>query len=187
MYKLPTKINIDGQSYNIRNKGDYRVILDVIAAFNDVELTDEEKALCALEIFYEDYVLIPSGKIEEALKEIMKFINYGDDTKPEKNSVKLMDWEQDFKLIIAPVNRVLGYEVRQKEYLHWWTFIAAYYEIGECSFANVISIRQKKQKGKKLDKWEQEFYRENKDIIDLRNKVTKAEQDCIDEILGLQE
>lgn len=61
-----------------------------------------------------------------------------------RKSPKLVDWGQDFKLIVAPVNRILGLEARAEKYLHWWSFISAYYEIGECLFAQVIRIRRKR-------------------------------------------
>ena len=48
-------------------------------------------------------------------------------------------------------------------------------EIDEGAFSNVISIRRKKSKGKKLEKWEQDFYNENRKLIDLKPKYTKEE------------
>ena len=53
-------------------------------------------------------------------------------------------------------------------------------EIGECTFSNIISIRSKKQKGQKLEKWEQNFYKENRKMIDLPHKLSKEEQDFLD-------
>ena len=35
-------------------------------------------------------------------------------------------------------------------------------------------------KGKKLEDWEQEFYRENKKIIDFPHKLTDEEQEWLD-------
>lgn len=186
MYDLPVIVEISGKNYNIRNRGDYRVILDVIAALNDIDLADFEKAMCALEIFYENLEDIPHEHMEAALKEVMTFINCGDCTQPPSSGPSLMDWEQDFKLLVAPVNRVLGCEIRSTEYLHWWTFISAYYEIGECSFASVVSIRSKQKKGKKLEKWEQEFLRDNREIVELKTKTSKEEQSFINEILGME-
>ena len=48
-------------------------------------------------------------------------------------------------------------------------------------------IRQKKKKGKKMEKYEQDFYFRNKEIVDLKTKYTKEEQEYIDrmnELLG---
>ena len=44
----------------------------------------------------------------------------------------------------------------------------------------VLGIRQKRAKGKKLEKWEQEFYRNNKALCDLKKKYTAEEQEEID-------
>ena len=81
-----------------------------------------------------------------------------------------MDWEQDAPHIIPAVNKVLGGEVRSMRELHWWTFLSAYMEIGQSLFSSVLSVRQKKAKHKKLEKDEEEFYRENKALIDLHSK-----------------
>ena len=87
-----------------------------------------------------------------------------------------MDWEQDFQYIVAPINRVIGKEIRSLEYLHWWTFISAYYEIGDCLFAQIVRIRSIKAKGKRLDKQDQEFYKENKRLVDIKSKYSETEE-----------
>ena len=72
--------------------------------------------------------------------------------------------------------------------MHWWTFLSAYMEIGECTFSHVLSIRTKKAKGKTLEKWEQEFARENSDIIKLNHKLSEEEQEeekLLEELLGV--
>jgi hypothetical protein len=91
-----------------------------------------------------------------------------------------MNWKHDFKSLVAPVNRVLGYEIRSVNYLHWYTFLSAYFEIGECQFQTIVSIRSKRMKGKKLENWEQEFYRENKKMVDLPQNLTEEEQEWLD-------
>ena len=91
-----------------------------------------------------------------------------------------MDWEHDFKVLVAPMNKVLSCEIRTVEYLHWWTFLAGYMELGECLFSNIVSIRKKKMTGKKLEQWEQEFYRENKKLVDLPQNLTEEEKEWLD-------
>jgi Bacteriophage Gp15 protein. len=51
-YELPTSVAIDDIEYKINKKCDYRMILDVISALNDDELTNEQKAIVSLNIFY---------------------------------------------------------------------------------------------------------------------------------------
>ncbi|MDR1940030.1 MAG: bacteriophage Gp15 family protein [Clostridiales bacterium] len=183
MYNLPTKISLEGREYEIRNKGDYRVVLDVIAALNDVNLSDGEKAVAVLIIFYPQYAEISDA--QTALNEVMSFINCGetDGTETGRRS-RLIDFEQDFQLIVAPVNKVIGCEIRALEYLHWWTFMSAFHEVGECSFAQVVEIRKKQAKGKKLETWEREFYNDNKSVVDLKKRVNDKDKAIIDRVMG---
>lgn len=180
MWSLPISVEIDGTEYAIRNKCDYRVVLDVISALNDEELEMEHRIECALFIFYED--LTGLQDFQTAITEMMKIINLGKEiTEEEQHKPQLMDWEHDFTQLASPVSRVLGYSVRDENYYtHWWDFVGAYMEIGECTFANIISIRRKRMKGEKLKTWEQDFYKENKKIIDLPHKFTDEEQEWLD-------
>lgn len=176
IYDLPYSVNINGEIHPIRNKCDFRVILDVISALNDVELTNDEKIKCALVIFYGDILKI--NDFETAINEMFKIINGGEEPDQNDNSKpQLMDWEHDFSQIVPPVSRVLGYEVRMPEkYTHWYSFLGAYHEIGDCTFQTIVSIRSKRAKGKKLENWEIDFIRENRKIVDLPLKLTADEQ-----------
>lgn len=175
MWDLPTSVEINGKSHAIRNKCDYRVVLDVICALNDNELTEEEKVKCALVIFYEEASQIED--FETAIKEMFRIINGGEvDEQANDNKPKLMDWEHDFPVLVAPINRVLGYEVRSIPYLHFYTFLSAYMEIGECTFSTIVSIRSKKAKGQKLDKWEIDYIREHRKMVELPQKLTAEEE-----------
>ena len=179
MWDLPTSVEIDGVEYKITNKCDYRMVLDVICALNDNELDDEQKVKTALYVFYED--IRPCQNLEKAIKEMYKIIAYGEEQEEnQEQKPKLMDWEHDFKSLVAPVNRGLGYEFRSVDYLHWYTFLSAYFEIGECQFQTIVSIRSKRMKGKKLENWEQEFYRENKKMVDLPMNLSEEEQEWLE-------
>lgn len=179
MWNLPIAVEIDGKEYAITNKCDYRMVLDVICALNDNKLDDEQKIRTALYVFYED--ISECNDIEKAIKEMYKIIAYGEeDDGQSENKPKLMDWEHDFNMLVAPINRVLGYEIRSVDYLHWYTFLSGYMEIGECQFNTVVSIRSKRAKGKKLENWEQEFYKENKKMVDLPQNLTEEEQEWLD-------
>lgn len=180
VWNFPTSLNIGGVEYEIRT--DYRVILDLLMALNDPELSDSDNKMSAymqsrviLEIMFHDCDNIPQEHIQEALDKVAEFIDMGigDDSKKPKT----MDWEQDAPIIIPAINKVLNREIRAEKYMHWWTFLGAYMEIGEGLFSNVIHIRQKKAKGKKLEKWEQEFYKENKSLIDFQHKEKRSNEE----------
>ena len=78
-----------------------------------------------------------------------------------------MDWEQDAALIAPAVDKVLGYSCRRCGYLHWWEFLGAFHGVGDGLFAQVVNIRNKRARGRRLEKSEQEFARENAAIIKI--------------------
>lgn len=178
-YNLPLTVENDGVLLKIRDKCDFRMVLQCIEALNDNELTDEEKAQCGVVIFYENYRDIKNP--QKAIDEMIKIIAYDENPKQEENQKPpLMDWNKDFNQIVQPVNRIMGYDVRMPDkYTHWWTFIGAYMEIGECTFSTIVSIRAKKQKHQKLEKWEEEFCREHPDLVNLPVKFTKEEEEFL--------
>ncbi len=180
MYDLPTTVTINGKVFKIHNNGDYRAILNTIAVYQDQELTQEEQILTALTVFYEDINSIEDieklGDIKQAVYEMMRFIAANDEETGAKMPHKLIDWEQDEKLIVSAVNKVAGTEIRALPYLHWWTFIGYYMAIGECSLSTVVGIRSKIMRGKKLEKYEQDFKRQNPQYFTWKKDQKEAEQ-----------
>lgn len=181
-WELPTALRVGGKEWDIRT--DFRVIIDVLQYMADPEFEDVRAEVC-LGILFLDFEDMPSSLWEEALLAAREFIDMGsvqsNDNRPKP---RLMDWEQDAPIIIPAVNRVLGKEIRGVDYMHWWTFLGAYMEIGECLFSQVVSIRSKKAKGKKLEKNEQDFYKDNRELIQLRKKYSQEDLDEQAEILA---
>ncbi len=190
-YTLPKSVDIDGQSYEIRY--DFRVILEIFEAINDVNLSDQDRAFAALQMFYVDFCKI--SDYDAALEQLFTFIRGGREAKSAQKEPKLVDWEQDFPIIAAPVNRVLGFDIRGVVYdiehntggLHWFTFLSAYMEIGDCLFSQVVSIRDKKARGKPLAKTDREFYRKNRELIDFETNYTDAEKVFLEQWTGEKE
>lgn len=183
-WDLPLSVNVDGKEYAIRNKCDYRVILDTIDALEDMLLETPYRIYCALYIFYED--LTGCENLEAAVDGMLEIINLGEKIKTE--SVRkpiVMNWKRDFNLLAPAISRVLNYSVRDKNnYTHWYDFVGAYMEIGECAFMTVITIRLKKIRHIKLNKNEEEFYRENRQMIDLEPEFTPEEEKWFEQILA---
>lgn len=178
IYGLPQSLEVCGKEYDVRS--DFRGILDIIAILNDVELTEQERGFLTLLFFYPNFSEMPPDSYQEAIEQCFWFINGGkfeDDS--EESPPRLMDWEQDFPYIISPVNRVIGHEIRADAYLHWWTFLSAYMEIGECTFAQIVHIRDAKTRGKRLDDSDREWYRRNQKLVDLKTRYTSAEEDLL--------
>lgn len=185
MYDLPTTVEIGSVEYPIRNDGDYRMVLDCFIMLQDPELKDEtERLLATLMIFYGDInsvdeVLgLSEDEVYARLHAMFDFFNCGQsENENNKSDYKLIDWKEDEQLIIAAINNVAGKEVRAEPYIHWWTFIGYYMSIGEGAFATIVSIRYKIIKGKKLEKHEQEFKRENPQYFNW-NRKTIEQQDA---------
>ena len=176
-WRLPESLNIGGTDYRIRT--DFRDILTILDACNDPELDEEAKSFVMLRIFYPDLDQIPTEYVQEAVEKAVEFIDYGQKDDGRKKP-QLMDWEQDADILIPAVNKVAGCEVRAVPYLHWWTFLGYYMEIGDGLFSQVVNIRYKHAHGQKLEKWEKDFERENRGICAIKKRLT-AEEDAIRE------
>jgi hypothetical protein len=173
---LPVALEVGGEERPIRT--DYRVALDIFLALTDPELDNYNRVMETLECLYIDE--IPSELWEEALKKAFWFLRGGEDEKKD-NGPQLVAWSQDFNYIAAPISKVVGQDIRGMEYLHWWSFLSAYMGIGDCLFAEIVRIRDKKARGKKLDKVDRDFYRKNREIIDIKKPLTDSEQEILKE------
>jgi hypothetical protein len=98
-----------------------------------------------------------------------------------------MDWAQDFPYIIAPVNRVVGQDVRTirneqgEKHFHWWSFLAAYMEIGDCTFAQIVRIRTMQAKGQTMDRTDREWCRQHPELVTMKQHYTAEETAVLSE------
>ena len=180
-WKLPQTAEFGGIVYQLNT--DFRDILEIMGYLDDPDKPEYLRWRIALALFYEGD--IPAEHQQEAMEYLAKFVSCGEtDTKP---GPKLLDWEQDAQAIVADVNKVAGTEIRALPYLHWWTFLSYFHAIGEGQLSTLVSIRDKLRRGKKLEQWEKDFYRENKTRVDLKKKYSAddlAEQERLKKLLG---
>lgn len=173
-WKLPTTVTVCGKEFAIRS--DFRAVIDALEPFSDPELSEQEQAAACLKILYPVWRELPD--LGQAFHAAMVFVNGGKEVPAHQPPrPRLLDWKQDAGIIAPAVDKVLGYSCRRCEYLHWWEFLGAFQGIGQGTFADVINIRSKHARGKKLDKAEQEFARENAGLIRL-NRPTSAEEEA---------
>jgi hypothetical protein len=180
-WDLPTSAVIGGTEYAIN--GDFRDILEILGHLEDPNQPEYVRWAVALALFYEGE--IPTEHQREAAEYLAEFITCG--RTDEKPGPKLLDWDQDARVIVADVNKVAGTEIRALPFLHWWTFLAWFHAIGEGQLSTLVSIRDKLRRGKKLEKWESEYYRNNKAAVDLKRKYSAeelAEQERLKKLLG---
>ena len=187
---LPKALDVNGAALPIDS--DFRNILAILLAFADPELEDKEKAYICLNRMFTNPGDIGKQNIQAAYEAAVAFIEYGitSDDKEHRSRHKLMDWERDEAIIFPAINKAAGTEVREVPYMHWWTFLGYFQSIDPQSLmGTVLSIRQKKMKGKKLEKWEREFERNNRELcaLDYAKLSQTPEQSAINifnELLG---
>lgn len=181
---LPVTLEVAGTDHPIRT--DFRDVLNVMAAFADPNLSAEEKVFVCLLTIYEDFSDLDIADYKEAYDQAVKFIDAGAEPKDGK-SPRVMDWEQDERLIFPAVNKVAGFETRAVEYLHWWTFLGYFMEITEGTYSQILSMRSKKSRGKKLEKYEQEFWNNNRSLCVIKTRLSdeeQAERDELEKLIG---
>lgn len=170
---LPRTLCVGEREYAIRT--DYRDVLKILCAFGDPDLKDAEKVYVCLHNLYIDFPDIPEADYEAAFRAAAGFIDNGAGEQTRK-PLRVMDWEQDECILIPAINKVAGREIRAVRYLHWWTFLGYYLEISDSVFSTVLSIRMKKANGKKLEKWEREYWNANRQICALKPRISAEEQ-----------
>ena len=180
LWQLPDRLPVGGTEIPIN--ADFRNILQVLAVLEDHRFPEFYRWHRALRLFYRQ--IVPEQQEYAAMEALADFIRYGSQDTP---GPKLLDWQQDAAIIIADVNKAAGQELRSLPFVHWWTFLGWFHAIGQGQLSTVVAIRQKLQGKQKLEPWEQDFYRQNKAMVDMKAPLTEeeqAEKDRLNQLLG---
>ena len=170
-WDLPEATSVGGIAQSIN--ADFRDILDIISWLGNVEEDEQTRVYVALSLFYNEFGSIQEKDYPDAARQLYWFINGGEMDDSSQTQVKTIDWEQDRFIIVADINKVAGCEVRALPFCHWWTFLSWFNGIGEGQLSTVVSIREKRRKGKKLTDWENDFYKNNREKINFKTKYTQ--------------
>lgn len=185
MYTLPTTVKIRDNDFKIRNKGDFRMVLDCFNALQDDNLSQQERVISSLIIFYDDVhsyedlcVLFKDDEdLKLAIEKMYEFFNCNQKEVGAKQNYKLIDWDNDSQIICSAINNVANIEIRSLEYLHWWTFMGYYISIGESVLSTVVSIRHKIATGKKLEKYEKDFKKDNPNYFNFDYRTSEQREE----------
>ncbi len=168
---LPTKIKINNNIYDINYN--YRTIINILLAFEDTELTHEEKIFIMLNNLYKTE--IPQNDIEEAIKKAIKFIDCGEDYTSNKIKTRVYSFNKDANYIFTGINSTHHIDIDEKPNLHWWKFVNFFMDMSsECMFAELVYYRSRKAEGK-LTKEEKVQYEKIKDLVDLESVHIQSE------------
>lgn len=168
LWELPTALWVGGREVAI--DGDFRTVLKIFSHFQNEDWPEFLRWEMALALFYREQ--IPEAHRREAMEKLSDFITCG---RPGKPGPKLLDWDHDAMAIVADVNRVAGREIRAMEFVHWWTFLSWFHAIGDGQLSALVELRRKLRAGKKLDDRERQFYRANRDAVDLPRRYSAAD------------
>lgn len=180
--KIPTSLTVKGRDFAIN--ADFRPCVNIMRIFERNDLTDSEKIECMVGILYKDEV--PRRYLVDAAQEAVWFLNLGEDVQGKGNRGvgRLFSWEQDLKFIISAVDKSAGFSIRSKEFYHFWEFMSAFFESGECVFNTLVHQRKLKKTGKQT-KADKEWWAENREIAELKMTLTQDEQEVLDRFNAL--
>lgn len=174
--KLPSSLLVQGQEYAIN--ADWRPCVNIMRMFERTDLSDSEKIMCMVGILYVDE--IPDNLLVEAAEQAVWFLNMGEESTGNGKTIgRLFSWEQDLKYIISAVDKSAGFSIRSKDFYHFWEFMSAFFESGECIFNTLVHQRKLKKTGKQ-SKADKEWWIENKDIAELKVELTSDEKEVLD-------
>ena len=180
---LPTSFVINNKTYEF-NSG-FRESIIFTLMMQDDSLTDEEKILGALKLYYP---IIPKDT-EKALEKIYWFYSKGnieEDNKKVKqgkrifkrNNKKAYDFEVDSDLIFTAFMSQYNINLN-KENLHWWEFLALFNSLNDDNEIVKIMNYRTIDLTSIEDKKERKMYSDLQKYYSLENRISKEEQELL--------
>lgn len=180
---LPTSFVINNKTYEF-NSG-FRESIIFTLMMQDDSLTDEEKILGALKLYYP---IIPQNT-EKALENIYWFYSKGnieEDNKKVKqgkrifkrNNKKAYDFEVDSDLIFTAFMSQYNINLN-RENLHWWEFMALFNSLNDDNEIVKIMNYRTIDLTSIEDKKERKMYSDLQKYYSLENRISKEEQELL--------
>ena len=171
---------IGGKKYKINS--DYRVALDCFKAINDDEIDDIQRAYAVVGLLFG--IDIPDKYINEALDKAKIFLNCGKEIEENVTDAD-MDYVQDYDYIISSFFYTYKVSLDSYKYMHWWKFFSLMCGFDEKCILNKVREIRNYDVSKITDEKEKEKIIEAKRKLALKNKISKEEQQEIDEFNSL--
>ena len=184
---LPTSFSIDGKKYEFNY--DFRTSILFCLLMQDTELTEEEKILQGLQLYYP---VIPPN-IEEAYKKILYFYSRGKEIEDNKkvkqgkrifkrNNNRAYDFEIDADLIFSAF--MTQYNINlNRDNLHWWEFMSLFNSLKDDTEIVKIMNYRTIDVNSIEDKKERKTYKQLQDYYSLENTMTMEEKQLLEQKL----
>lgn len=180
--KLPEYITIEDQKVLIDS--DFRSCLSTILAFEDEELSNQEKYEILLLNTYTTIDEFIQIHVEEAIRQAILFLNGGKDeqiNETENNNqpmriMRLYSFGKDADYIFSAFRQTHGIDLNDIDYMHWWKFLAYFMDLGsDTTFSGIVNLRKRIKTGK-ATKEERAAAREMKSLFDLSDYDNRTDE-----------
>lgn len=183
---LPEVVEIAGNSVKIDTSFRTGIIFEEM--LSDPELSDEDKLLTMLELYYPG-IVFDETTIREAIEKIFWFYRCGSEPRQiaggDEGGKTVFSYEYDADYIYAGFMSAYRIDLA-KETLHWWQFRALFRSLPEdTQIMKIIGYRSMKI-SPKLSKEQKEHYKRMKRMYALpeRYEQTKAESDLTEILMN---
>ena len=180
---VPNLVVIDGIEYKINS--DFRISILFELLMQDVEISDDEKAILALDLYYP---ICPNNQ-EMALEKLLWFYKCGkeiEDTNSKGigggNAEQIYSFEYDDEYIYSAFLDQYGVDLQDIEYLHWWKFKAMFKALKEDNEIVKIMGYRALDLSKIDDKNQKEHYRKLKQMYKIPDAISQSDKEKLDKI-----
>ena len=162
---LPDTVTVNGTEYRV--DPDFRSCLLIMLAFEDNELTPQEKQAVLLQNLYVD---MPEDRDAASLAAV-EFLNGGKEG--GAGGPRLYSFSKDAGYIFSAFRQTHGIDLDTED-LHWWKFVALFLDMGaDTTFCNLVSLRKRIKTGKG-SKEERQAAREMGEVFDVPEYDTRT-------------
>ncbi|WP_346905958.1 bacteriophage Gp15 family protein [Clostridium sp.] len=160
---VPTHVEIEGEEYVINSDFRHGILFELL--MQDDELSEEEKIIQALELYYP--VLPPN--LEKAIEKIIWFYTCGKEKVKSKTngtgkSTNVYSFNHDDDYIYSAFLDQYEIDLQDIEYLHWWKFKAMFKALREDNEIVKIMGYRSMDLNKIKDKEQREYYRKMQEL-----------------------
>lgn len=176
---VPDSVEIDGIEYELHS--DFRTSILFEMLMFDENVDDEEKVICALELYYS----VCPENIDEAIEKILWFYRGGKEVNSYTSGGKgksvrnVYNFEYDDEYIFAAFLDQYNVDLQDIDYLHWWKFKAMFKALKEDNEIVKIMGYRSMDISKIKDKEQREHYKKLKKMYEIpksKNEVEKINE-----------
>lgn len=176
--KLPSALKVGGNFYKINS--DFRTSILFELMMQDRSLSNEEKLINAIELYYQE---LPQD-LGEAINQIVWFYKCGKEEKVKEDSSnvnstqkQIYSFEYDAEYIYSAFLSQYRVDLQDAEDLHWWKFKAMFQGLSDSNEIIKIMGYRALDLNEIKDKKQKAHYRKLKQIHRLPDNRTEQEKE----------